>query len=392
MFRLLSEISEDEKKDVGLKAYNCSKLLKLGVNTKDGFVIFGSFEKKDTELIERYAKENVLYAVRSSMGDEDGTESSNAGRYESVLGVIKEDLITEIEYVLENSGEATERAVFVQELVISEAAGVMFTKNPVYKTEMMLINACLGAGENVVSSVMEADTYEVGEGIIKSYPKERRVVFSYGIDSYPGEHMLLNGIEVRTVISNDYKTIHSVFFEGSKEPVLKEKQIKELYSIAKWLRTIFGEELDMEFAIEKDTLYILQVRSITAMSQIERSESEELTEDAIHGQVVSKGEFSGEAVFVDIAHIEDIATERGVYKDKILVVYELVPELVYCLDGVGALLTAKGGVLSHGAIMAREKGIPCISGLGDKIYRFKSGLTLKVNADKGEIVFGEASR
>lgn len=31
----------------------------------------------------------MLYAVRSSMGDEDGTESSNAGRYESVLGIKK---------------------------------------------------------------------------------------------------------------------------------------------------------------------------------------------------------------------------------------------------------------------------------------------------------------
>lgn len=391
MFRLLSEITENEKDNVGLKAYNCSRLLKLGVNTKEGFVIFGSFEKTDIKLIEQYAKENILYAVRSSMGDEDGTESSNAGRYESVLGAKKENLIDEIEYVMESAGDCKERAVLIQELVISEAAGVIFSINPVYKTETMLINACLGAGENVVSSLMEADTYEVGEDKIKSCPKERRVVFSYGIDSYPGEHMLLNGIEVRTVISNDYKTIHSVFYEGAKEPVLKEKQIKELYMIAKQLREIFDEELDIEFAIEREDVYILQVRPITAISQIERTEPEELAEGALQGQVVSKGEFSGEAVFVDIAHLEYIEMKRGLYKDKILVVYELVPELVYCLDGVVAILTAKGGVLSHGAIMAREKGIPCISDLGEKIHGIKTGTILKVNADRGEIYIGEGS-
>lgn len=308
-----------------------------------------------------------------------------------MLGVKKENLIDEIEYVMESSGECQERAVFIQELVISEAAGVIFTKNPVYKTKKMLINACLGAGENVVSSRMEADIYEVDKNKIESYPKERRVVFSYGIDSYPGEHMLLNGIEVRTVISNDYKTIHSVFYEGIKEPVLKEKQIRELYIIAKQLREIFDEELDIEFAIEKDILYILQVRPITAMSQIEKVKPEELTEGVLQGQIVSNGKFSGEAVFVDISHLEGIKMERGLYKDKILVVYELVPELVYCLDGVGAILTAKGGILSHGAIMAREKRIPCISDLGEKIYGFKTGTNLKVNADKGEIVIGEAS-
>lgn len=391
MFRLLSEITENDKNNVGLKAYNCSKLLKLGVNTKDGFVIFGSFEKIDNELIEQYAKDNVLYAVRSSMGDEDGKESSNAGRYESVLGVKKENLIDEIEYVMESAGDCKDRAVLIQELVISEAAGVIFSINPVYKTGTMLINACLGAGENVVSSLMETDTYEVGEDMIKSCPKERRVVFSYGIDSYPGEHMFLNGIEVRTVISNDYKTIHSVFYEGAKKPVLKEEQIKELYMIAKQLREKFEEELDIEFAIEKGNVYILQVRPVTAISQIEMVEQEELTEGALQGQVVSRGEFTGKAVLVDIARLEDIEMKRGLYKDKVLVVYELVPELVYCLDGVGAILTAKGGVLSHGAIMAREKGIPCISNLGEKIYGIKTGTILKVNADRGEIYIGEGN-
>lgn len=388
MFLLLSEVTEKEKIDVGIKAYNCSKLLKLGVNTKGGFVIFGSFDKKDAELIEHYAVEGALYAVRSSMGDEDRVESSNAGRYESVLAVKKEKLIDEIKYVLKSAEKNKKRAVLIQELVVSEVAGVVFTKNPVYKTKEMLINACLGAGENVVSSIMEPDSYEVGENSIKLYPKERGVVFSYGIDSYPGEHIMLNGIEVRTVISNDYKTIHSVFYEYAKEPVLREKQIRELYRIAKKLRKAFGEELDIEFAIEKGRLYILQVRPITVMSQIVREKLEEHTTGAIHGQVVSIGNFYGEAVFVDIACLEDLEMERELYENKILVVYELIPELVYCMDGVGAILTAKGGVLSHGAILAREKGIPCISGLGENIYKFKTGTYLTVNAEKGEVVIG----
>ncbi len=388
MFRLLSEVTENEKNDVGLKAYNCSRLLKLGIKTKDGFVIFGRLEEIDINLIAQYAKTNILYAVRSSMGDEDGKKFSNAGRYESVLGVKKENLIDEIEYVFENAGDCKKRAVFVQELVISEAAGVIFTINPVYKSEMMLINSCLGAGENVVSSLNEVDTYEVGEDKINLYPKERRIAFSYGIDSYPGEHIFLNGIEVRTVISNDYKTIHSVFYEGIKKPVLKVNQINEIYMIAKQLRKIFNGELDIEFAIERENVYILQVRPVTAINQIEMKDSEKFTEGVLYGQVVSRGSFSGEAVFVDIADVENIEKVRWLYKNKILMVYELVPELIYCLEGVGAILTAKGGVLSHGAIMAREKGIPCVSDLGEKINQIKTGTILTVDADKGEVYIG----
>ena len=389
MFRLLKQITEDEKDKIGLKAYNCSRLLMLEINAKEGFVIYGDMEQRDIDLIRRHAKAGVLYAVRSSMGDEDGIEYSNAGKYESVLGVKKDELVTEIECVMNNALHCVKKAVLVQELVISEVAGVMFTKNPVYKTNAMLINASLGAGENVVSSIMDADTYEVDEKEIKYYPEERRVVFTYGIDSYPGEHLCLNGIEVRTVISNDFKTIHSVFYEGTKVPVLKKEQVIKLYRIAKYLRGIFKQELDIEFAIEKNEVYILQVRPITAVNQIEKMEQENHTQDKIIGQVVSKGKFCGEALFIDIFQIDSASVIHETCKDKVLIVCELVPELLYCVDGVGAILTAKGGALSHGAIMAREKGIPCISGLGDKIYSIKTGTRLKVNADKGEICVGE---
>lgn len=321
------------------------------------------------------------------MGDEDEEKSSNAGRYKSVMCVKKEELIGKIEYVMRSAGTCKRKAVLVQEMVISEVAGVIFTQNPIYKSNEMIINACLGAGENVVSSIMEADTYEISQERINVYPAERRIAFTYGIDSLPGEHLWLNGIEVRTLISNDYKTIHSVFYESIRVPVLRENQLKNLYQIANYLRKVFQEELDIEFAIEKGLIYILQVRSITTVSQLEK-ENLETKKKGIMGQIVSSGVFSGEAIYVDISNLDD-DTLLEKCMGKVLVVQEMTPDLLYFVNGVGAIITSKGGVLSHGAIWAREKRIPCISGIGDGILKIKTGMLVKVNADKGEILIGE---
>ncbi len=201
----------------------------------------------------------------------------------------------------------------------------------------------------------------------------------------------MNGIEVRTVISNDYKTIHSVFYEGTKIPVLRREQVMELYRTASYLCKVFKQQLDIEFAIEKDVIYILQIRPITVRNQIERVEYQESAEGGLIGQVVSLGEFCGKAIFIDITHVDNESVLYEKCRGKVLVVDELVPELLYCVDSVGAILTAKGGVLSHGAIMAREKRIPCVSGLGDKIYGIKTGMVVKVNANKGEICIGEGN-
>lgn len=392
MFKFLYEVTEKDKVNVGLKAYNCSRLLGLKVKSKNGFVIYNNLESKDIEYIEKYAKENVLYAVRSSMQNEDGIQTSNAGLYKSMIAVRKKDLVENIKYVFESAINCKQRAVLVQELVVSEAAGVIFTRNPIYNEESMVINACLGAGENVVSSIMEEDKYEISEKGIQAYPAEKRAVFTYGWDCIPGEHIWLNKIETRVVISNEYKTIHSIYYEYTRQCVLCKEQLEELYSIAMYLKTIFKCELDIEFAIEKNSIYVLQVRPITVFNCIkEENKVKEVEEGELKGQIVSQGKFCGEALFIDVAHMSNIIEQEDKFVNKVIVIYELIPEVLHCLDKIGAIVTAKGGVLSHGAIMAREKGIPCISGLGDQIYEIRTGMIVNVNAEKGEILIGTSS-
>jgi pyruvate,water dikinase len=54
---------------------------------------------------------------------------------------------------------------------------------------------------------------------------------------------------------------------------------------------------------------------------------------------------------------------------------------VFCL--VSGLVIERGGMLSHGAIIAREFGLPCIVGVTDATQRIPHGATLTVHADEG---------
>jgi pyruvate,water dikinase len=45
-----------------------------------------------------------------------------------------------------------------------------------------------------------------------------------------------------------------------------------------------------------------------------------------------------------------------------------------------------GGPLSHGAIVAREMGIPCVIGTGDGTRRIGDGTVVEVDGDRGEVL------
>jgi pyruvate,water dikinase len=61
---------------------------------------------------------------------------------------------------------------------------------------------------------------------------------------------------------------------------------------------------------------------------------------------------------------------------------------VFCL--VSGLVIERGGMLSHGAIIAREFGLPCIVGVKQATSRIPHGAMLTVNADLGMCSVGAA--
>ncbi|WP_313134210.1 PEP/pyruvate-binding domain-containing protein [Anaerocolumna sp.] len=390
MIKKLININEHDKVYVGIKAYNCSIMLKKKINVVDGFVLYGNLNKDDFTVAETLMKDDALYVVRSSMSDEDGENISLAGRYLTIFSVDKKTLRQAVSDVYEQAGNCEKKAVLVQELIESEVSGVIFTKNPI-SGKGVLINAAFGIGENIVSGSETPDEFEIIDEMIKHSINTKSSVFTYGKEMEIGKDFLLNKSTARTVIHNDGKLLLSISFLDKNKPVLYSEQIKTLAHEAKKIKEIFGCEQDIEFAYANQSFYFLQSRPITIVTSdykkniVKQSNIDKHEKQVFIGQKVSYGNYIGRVVKLNV---KDKVKKLN---NLVLVVDEFYPELIYKLDDIGAIITAKGGKLSHAAIVAREKGIPCVIGLKEEINKLENGDLVFVDADYGEVILYEKS-
>ena len=168
----------------------------------------------------------------------------------------------------------------------------------------------------------------------------------------------------------------------------------QLAGIAKKLEKHYRDMQDLEFTIERGKLWMLQTRNgkrtaaaavkiavdmtgerlidrETALLRVNPGQLDQLLHPQIapedrpipltKGLPASPGAVSGEIVFsADDAVVQ---TEQG--KKVVLVRIETSPEDIHGMDVAQGILTARGGMTSHAAVVARGMGKCCVSGCGD---------------------------
>ncbi|MBL9098665.1 MAG: pyruvate, phosphate dikinase [Alphaproteobacteria bacterium] len=183
---------------------------------------------------------------------------------------------------------------------------------------------------------------------------------------------------------------------GGKEPSLEERMpavFAEFRSYVKKLEGHYRDMQDIEFTVEKGRLWMLQTRNgkrtakaalkiavdLAAEGTITREEAIKRIDPAALDQLLhptldpkaerfilatglpaSPGAASGEAVF-DAGEAERLAGEG---RKVILVRIETSPEDIHGMHAARGILTARGGMTSHAAVVARGMGRPCVSGAG----------------------------
>ncbi|MFX0093069.1 MAG: PEP/pyruvate-binding domain-containing protein, partial [Candidatus Hodarchaeota archaeon] len=220
-----------------------------------------------SELVEQtyqaYEKlNNAPVAVRSSATMEDLPGFSFAGQHDTFLNVITKETLLEavvkcfsslwtarvIQYRHRNdvSHKDLSIAVVVQEMVASEASGVLFSANPLTgKRNEVVIEAILGLGEALVSGQVEPDRYTVDiDGRILSKKLGSKSVVIHGSRS--------GGTLVRTEDARDH-------------PALTDKQIQELAQLGYRVGKYYDSPQDIEWAFTGEKLYLLQARPITSL-------------------------------------------------------------------------------------------------------------------------------
>ena len=217
------------------------------------------------EMGERVGKTAPAVAVRSSATAEDTPDSSFAGQHDSYLRIQGErDVLEQIKRCwasVWNAGSihyrhergidhrGVQMAVVVQHMVRAEAAGVVFTANPVTGDRSeALVNSSWGLGEAVVSGLVEADTFVVDKA--SSSIKARTI----GIKETSVEPTYGRG--TRDVgVPKGLRDAQS----------LSDRRVAELVDMSRTVEEAYGAPQDIEWAYDGDRFHILQARPITTL-------------------------------------------------------------------------------------------------------------------------------
>jgi len=207
---------------------------------------------------------NPAVAVRSSATAEDLPEASFAGQQETYLNISGQEPVLKavrkcwaslwtaraIAYRLRQKigPENVALAVVVQLLVPAEAAGVMFTANPLNgRREETIINAAWGLGEAVVSGTVTPDTIVIDK--TTGHPLRRETAAK----------------QVMTVRTETGTREQSVPDSRKNTPVLDDTQVAELTRYGARIETLYETPMDIEWALAGGKFAILQARPITAL-------------------------------------------------------------------------------------------------------------------------------
>ncbi len=210
--------------------------------------------------------EQAACAVRSSATAEDLPTASFAGQQDTYLNVVGPSAILQhvsrcwaslfteraVTYRLRNGFDhrKVHMAVVVQQMVFPQAAGILFTADPVTSNrKIAAVEASFGLGEALVSGLVNADVYKVrdGEVVAKAVGAKQRAIYAS-----PAGGTQEQAIEP----------------ERQEQPALTDAQVVRLAQLGRRIEAHFGRPQDIEWCLVDDEFQIVQSRPITTLFPI----------------------------------------------------------------------------------------------------------------------------
>jgi pyruvate,water dikinase len=209
-----------------------------------------------------------LFAVRSSAVDEDGAEYSFAGQLESFLFVLADQVVEKVSQVWQSG--FTERvlayrrergmteapaapAVLVQRMIDAEVSGVAFAADPVKGSRsIVVISAVFGLGTALVGGDAEADTYRLHRS-------------GQLIDQQIATKSIRHVADPNSPTGVRQEPLSPV---DSQRPTLDAKQMRDILELVLAASRFEKRPQDIEWAIAKGKLYLLQSRPISSLASL----------------------------------------------------------------------------------------------------------------------------
>ncbi len=210
----------------------------------------------------------LAVAVRSSATAEDLPDASFAGQQDTYLNIRGEEAVLDavrrcwaslwtaraIGYRARQGidPDSVALAVVVQTLVFAEAAGIMFTANPLNgRRDQILINAAWGLGEAIVGGLVTPDTYTVDKNTGQTVTRE------------------IADKQVMTVRTETGTAEQPVPADQRTAQVLGDAQIADLARLGVQIEVLYQAPMDIEWCLTGGQFYIVQARPITALPEPE---------------------------------------------------------------------------------------------------------------------------
>jgi pyruvate,water dikinase len=233
--------------------------------TVEGIAIPGDLAAAITGALARLG-EQAAYAVRSSATAEDLPTASFAGQQDTYLNVVGPaailrhvsrcwaSLFTERAVIYRQRNGIDHRtvhmAVVVQRMVLPDAAGILFTADPVTgNRKVATVDAGFGLGEALVSGLVNPDVFKVrdGEVVARAIAAKQRAV-----------HALPAGGTREVAIDS----------QRQEQPALTDAQVVRLVRLGRRIEAHFGRPQDIEWCMADDGFQIVQSRPITTLFPI----------------------------------------------------------------------------------------------------------------------------
>ncbi len=284
-------------------------------------------------------------------------------------------------------------AVNVQSMVFGNmgndcATGVVFTRNPSDGSKNIygeyLINA---QGEDVVAGT------RTPQYITKKAKKEAKVKEASMEESMPKVYKEL--CKILEKLEKHYKDMQDVEFtvENNKLWILQTRSGKRTSKSAVKIAVDMVKE---KLISKNDAILRINPNSLDTLLHPTLNEESKI-EVIANGLPASPGAASGKVVFTS----EEAERLNDMMQDTILVRVETSPEDIQGMHAAKGILTARGGMTSHAAVVARGMGRPCVSGSSEidinydqKIFKtssieIKEGEIITIDGSTGRIILGE---
>ena len=251
----LARLKPDDREAIGAHGAEIRRIIETTIVPDD-------IAAAITNSLARFGEE-AAYAVRSSATAEDLPTASFAGQQDTYLNVVGPAAILEhisrcwaslfteraVTYRLRNNFDhrKVRMAVVVQRMVFPEAAGILFTADPISGNRRVAsVEASFGLGEALVSGLVNADVYAVRDDAI--------VAKKLGTKRLAIHASAAGGTEE-----------HAVEPQRQQQPALTEQQVVRLVQLGRRIEAHFGRPQDIEWCVADEDFYIVQSRPITTL-------------------------------------------------------------------------------------------------------------------------------